>query len=182
MPLKYMAWSRLRSRLRNIRVWSNVEYFAISFCSTYEPVSMFHGKDYVNPGLIESCRFPLTKLTCCGIWSWEPSCHSKLQWSLDVKAPVSGKPGPATTVATWYIRTRWNVGHMLEICWHLKRQFGFIVSLRCGRFCGYEEWVFEGCVPAQLYFCTGIVQYSVVVGVCVGNGTQIPFAIQIWQQ
>ena len=26
----------------------------------------------------------------------------------------------------------------------MEHQFGCIVSIRCGRFCGYKEWVFEG--------------------------------------
>jgi hypothetical protein len=42
------------------------------------------------------------------------------------------------------VLTRCSVGHILEICWHKEHQFGCIVSIRCGGFCGSEEWVFEG--------------------------------------
>ena len=39
--------------------------------------------------------------------------------------------------------TSCNMGHILEICCHMKHHFGCIVSITCGGFCGYEDWVFD---------------------------------------
>ena len=105
--------------------------------------------------------------------TWEPSCHWKWKWSCDKKAPVAGELGPATTVA----RTCCNVvGHILEICWHMKHQFCCIVSVRCGRFGGYKEWVFEGKhINTTVVF---VPEFSSIQWLwnclCVGNGTSTP--------
>ncbi len=92
---------------------------------------------------IESCGFPFAKLIFVGfnMRAFMPLTMTMKLW---YKSSGCWRIRSCNKSGNMVILTSCNVGHILEICWHVKHQFGCIVSVRCSGFCGCKEWVFEG--------------------------------------